>query len=78
MKISCVLLVILAVPCHGFQFMSKWKMPTHDPNQEKIKERFGDKSECTIVNMLEKVFCRVACSFLRIYFTDITFAVHLL
>jgi hypothetical protein len=45
MKISSILLVALAVPTQGFQFMSKWKMPTNDPNEEKIKEKFGDKSE---------------------------------
>ena len=27
-----------------FQFMSKWKMPTYDPYEEAVKEKFGDKS----------------------------------
>jgi len=43
MKITTFLFVAVALPCHGFQFMSKWKMPTHDPNREKIQEKFGDK-----------------------------------
>ena len=45
MKITACLLVVLAVPCHTFQFMSKWKMPTHDPNRELIEEKFGNKSK---------------------------------
>ena len=32
----------------GFQFMSKWKMPTHDPNQDIIEEKFGNKSKCNV------------------------------
>jgi len=47
MKITSLLFVVtLAIPGDGFQFMSKWKMPTHDPNQAKIQEQFGDKSKC--------------------------------
>jgi flagellar biosynthesis protein FlhB len=42
---SFLIIAIVAVPCQAFQFMSKLKMPTRDPNAEKIKERFGDKSE---------------------------------
>jgi hypothetical protein len=29
----------------GFQWMSKFKMPTYDPNAELIEEKFGDRSE---------------------------------
>jgi hypothetical protein len=29
----------------GFQFMSKWKMPTYDPQAEQVQQRFGDKSK---------------------------------
>ncbi len=29
----------------GFQWMSKFKMPTYDPNAELIAEKFGDRSE---------------------------------
>jgi hypothetical protein len=29
----------------GFQWMSKFKMPTYDPQQELVQEKFGDKSE---------------------------------
>ena len=41
-----LLLVTLLLPCSSsaFQFMSKWKLPTHDPNRERIQDRFGDKS----------------------------------
>eukprot|EP00522_Entomoneis_paludosa_P007165 CAMPEP_0172448576 /NCGR_PEP_ID=MMETSP1065-20121228/7568_1 /TAXON_ID=265537 /ORGANISM="Amphiprora paludosa, Strain CCMP125" /LENGTH=558 /DNA_ID=CAMNT_0013200123 /DNA_START=107 /DNA_END=1783 /DNA_ORIENTATION=- len=28
---------------NAFQFMSKWKMPTHDPYEEEVKNKFGDK-----------------------------------
>jgi len=45
MKILSVILVSLAIPCEAFQFMSNWKLPTHDPNQEKTQEKFGDKSK---------------------------------
>jgi hypothetical protein len=45
--VSRWLLTLLAAAstCHGFQFMKNWKMPTHDPHQEAVQERFGDKSE---------------------------------
>lgn len=29
----------------GFQWMSKFKMPTYDPNAELIEEKFGNRSE---------------------------------
>ena len=29
---------------NGFKFMSKLKMPTYDPNEELVKEKFGDRS----------------------------------
>lgn len=29
----------------GFQFMSKFKMPTYNPNAELVEEKFGDRSE---------------------------------
>jgi hypothetical protein len=45
MKTTSFLIIALAVPCQAFQFMSKFKMPTNDPNSEKIKARFSDKSE---------------------------------
>jgi len=31
---------------HAFQFMKGWKMPTYDPYEEAVKERFADKSKC--------------------------------
>jgi hypothetical protein len=46
MKVFAILLVALAAaPSDGFQFMSKWKMPTHDPHQEQVEQKFGDKSK---------------------------------
>ena len=30
---------------HAFQFMKDWKMPTYDPNEEAVKQKFGDKSK---------------------------------
>jgi hypothetical protein len=38
------LLLVLLPLCHGFQFMKNFKMPTYDPHEEAVKERFGDKS----------------------------------
>lgn len=39
------MLALLALStCHGFQFMKNWKMPTYDPYEEAVKEKFGDKS----------------------------------
>jgi hypothetical protein len=39
------LLVLLALNgSYGFQFMKSWKMPTYDPYEEAVKEKFGDKS----------------------------------
>jgi hypothetical protein len=36
---------LLSFGCDAFQFMKDWKMPTYDPNEEAVKERFGDKSK---------------------------------
>ncbi len=33
------------VTVEGFQWMSKFKMPTYDPNAELIEQKFGDRSE---------------------------------
>jgi hypothetical protein len=42
--------LLLALPlCNGFQFMSGWKMPTYDPHEEAIQERFGNKSKSSFV-----------------------------
>lgn len=46
--VSIILFVAVVLPADGFQFMSKWKLPTHDPNREKIEEKFGDKSELNL------------------------------
>ena len=42
---SLGLLILCLAPAEPFQFMSKWKLPTHDPNAEKVRDKFGDKSE---------------------------------
>lgn len=34
-----------SLECHAFQFMKGWKMPTYDPHEEAVKEKFGDKSK---------------------------------
>jgi hypothetical protein len=40
-----VLQILLTIDnTDGFQFMKSWKMPTYDPHEEAIQERFGDKS----------------------------------
>ena len=40
-----ILLVSLLLPLvHSFQFMKGWKLPTHDPHQEAVSQKFGDKS----------------------------------
>ena len=39
------LVASLATTCtHAFQFMKDWKVPVHDPHEQAVKERFGDKS----------------------------------
>jgi hypothetical protein len=35
--------------CDAFQFMKDWKMPTYDPNEDAVKERFGDKSKLLLL-----------------------------
>ena len=61
MKTQLVLLVVVALanPSNAFQFMSKWKVPTHDPNREKIQEKFGDKSKlsCVGIYMCVRITC---------------------
>ena len=41
---SMLLLALVALQANAFQWMSKLKMPTYDPQQELIQEKFGDKS----------------------------------
>ena len=33
---------------NSFQFMKGWKMPTYDPYEEEVKNKFGDKSTYTL------------------------------
>lgn len=45
-RLLLVALIGLSVgPSTGFQWMSKFKMPTYDPNAELIEEKFGKRSE---------------------------------
>ena len=44
-NVSWIFLAVLwAEPSGAFQFMKNWKMPTHDPYADAVKEKFGDKS----------------------------------
>jgi hypothetical protein len=45
MKILFLLTVCLS-STGAFQFMKNWKMPVHDPYEEAVKDKFGDKSKC--------------------------------
>ena len=41
-----LLFTTLVLPAsNAFQFMKGWKMPTYDPYEEAVKDKFGDKSE---------------------------------
>jgi hypothetical protein len=42
--VALALLMVSLSVCHSFQFMKNFKMPTYDPHEEAVKERFGDKS----------------------------------
>lgn len=44
MKSALFVFALTLCSGHAFQFMKGWKMPTYDPNQEIVQERFGDKS----------------------------------
>ena len=37
--------LMLVSSVQGFEFMKGWKMPTYDPHEQAVKERFGDKSK---------------------------------
>jgi hypothetical protein len=42
--VTTLLVVALSTTVNSFKFMSKLKMPTYDPNEELVKEKFGDRS----------------------------------
>jgi hypothetical protein len=42
---------------HAFQFMSNWKIPTHNPYEDAAKDKFGDKSKFKI-----RIWVRCPCS----------------
>ena len=69
MKTS-VLLLLLPCGTTAFQFMKGWKMPTVDPHQAEIEERFGDKSafefltsfgSSLLVSLIELIFLTYFC-----------------
>jgi len=49
----------------GFQWMSKFKMPTYDPNQERIEEKFGDKKLAVITGCSSGLGRKAALALLR-------------
>lgn len=67
-SLSLLILTLCLVQTTSFQFMSKWKLPTHDPNEAKIQEKFGDKSESTVSYLYDPsedckfLFCLFVCS----------------
>lgn len=52
MKILILFTALLGDCTLGFQFMKNWKMPVHDPYDEAVKAKFGDKSELKRVHEL--------------------------
>ena len=61
--LSLFTLVSVASNVQAFQFMKNWKMPVHDPHEQAVKERFGDKSKWALVRRL--VHMIVALSLLK-------------
>jgi len=51
MKVLLLLSMYVTVG-RAFQFMKGWKMPTYDPHEEAVKEKFGDKSTYTAVEAI--------------------------
>lgn len=47
-----LVLLMLISSSNAFQFMSNWKVakPADLEAQEKVKEKFGDKSKCQRIN----------------------------
>ena len=46
--VSALTFLMCVTTGNAFQFMKDWKMPTYDPNEEAVKEKFGDKSKSKI------------------------------
>jgi protochlorophyllide reductase len=65
MKTTSLLLIALAVPCQAFQFMSKLKMPSNNPNSEKIQEKFGDKKLVVVTGTSSGLGRKAALALLR-------------
>mmetsp|Transcript_11932 Transcript_11932/g.28671 ORF Transcript_11932/g.28671 Transcript_11932/m.28671 type:complete len:586 (-) Transcript_11932:90-1847(-) len=49
----------------GFQWMSKFKMPTHDPHQDAVQEKFGDKKLAVITGCSSGLGRKAALALLR-------------
>jgi len=66
---SLLLVAILApsstVVVEGFQWMSKFKMPTYDPNAELIAEKFGDRKLAVITGASSGLGRKAALALLR-------------
>ena len=47
MKFFAILLLVALNGCQAFKFMSSWKLPSFQDAamEQKIKDRFGDKSK---------------------------------
>ena len=62
-SVSIVALTFLMCVATGnaFQFMKDWKMPTYDPNEEAVKERFGDKSKSKYIPVSYAPSCCCEC-----------------
>jgi hypothetical protein len=54
MAVMMALIVIISTTdvVEGFQWMSKFKMPTYDPQQDAVKDKFGDKSAYNTTHIL--------------------------
>lgn len=53
------------IPVEGFQWMSKFKMPTHDPNAELIEEKFGDRKLVVVTGTSSGLGRKAALALLR-------------
>mmetsp|Transcript_1085 Transcript_1085/g.2787 ORF Transcript_1085/g.2787 Transcript_1085/m.2787 type:complete len:577 (-) Transcript_1085:193-1923(-) len=57
--------VTLSSMVEGFQWMSKFKMPTYDPNEELIQEKFGDRKLVVVTGTSSGLGRKAALALLR-------------
>mmetsp|Transcript_33906 Transcript_33906/g.79868 ORF Transcript_33906/g.79868 Transcript_33906/m.79868 type:complete len:577 (+) Transcript_33906:334-2064(+) len=57
--------VTLSSTVEGFQWMSKFKMPTYDPNEELIQEKFGDRKLVVVTGTSSGLGRKAALALLR-------------